>query len=191
MGNWAMHDSSTAGSHGDGRETPTLLHEVRKKKVWLAYALWAILGIGGAHRFYIGGRSTRYGWVLWSLSLFLQALLFLPTMGWLESPTLVGFVSLPPTLRGPLGLWAISLGPWALDGALTYFAVCNRNRELLAAAHAQQTLLVHIAPTGHSTPMQLAAVVLNIFLVASPGLSVWQGDGEPAADQTPISEAVP
>lgn len=170
-----MHDGDAAGSREDGGDTLVLIHEARKKRVGLAYALWLALGIGGGHRFYIGGRGTRYGWVLWGLSLPLALL-------WHAGHLL-------PLDETVVGLSIVILvGPWILDAVLTYFAVRNRNRALLAEARAQQKLQVQVAPSGHSTPMQLAAVVLSASLFWISGSSE-DGDGAPAADQTTAVDA--
>lgn len=112
------------------------LYEARKKSALLAYALGAVLGVVGAHRFYIGGRSTRYGWVLVGLfvvlvllavSLFIQA-----DSTEVEVDAANALLSVLVYITGML-----FIGLLYLEGVLTFFAVRKRNRELLEEARAQ------------------------------------------------------
>lgn len=84
----------------------------------MAYALGGLLGPVGAHRFYIGGRSTRYGWVI---------------LGFLAVTLLL--LAIAPSLGAVFG--AVYICIVLLDLVLTYPAVQKRNQELLEQARVQ------------------------------------------------------
>lgn len=140
-----MTSDKTADSFGHDVEARILLYEARKKDVWMAYVLGAILGFVGGHRFYIGGRSTRYGWLL-------AALFPVAVVAWL----LVAFLP-PPLILLPL---ATLMSLVMLDAGLTYFAVRRRNQELLEEAGIPRELQVQAAPTRLSVAVERLLVLL-------------------------------
>lgn len=154
-----MTDDKTADSLGHDVEAQILLYEASKKDIWMAYVLGAVLGFVGAHRFYIGGRSTRYGWLFVGLFVTVPVTL------------LLAFILSVPLALLPAALW-LQIVVW--DAGLTYFAVRRRNQELLEEARIPQELQVRTPPTRLSIAMER----LLVFLAGSLAVLAFAGVAE-------------